>query len=270
MWLNWDGANYATNLDGMRFMRDEWGMEVFRIAMGIEPADAYLEDAETNKAKVRTIVDNAIELGIYVIIDWHDHAAEEHQAEATAFFAEMADAYGDTPNVLYEVYNEPLDVSWSGVLKPYHEAVIGTIRERDADNVIILGTPNWSQDVDVAAEDPVAGTNLIYTLHFYACDHTGWLRTKADAALTAGLPLFVTEWGATPADGGLDGTVCEAEAQAWHDWMNQNNISWTAWKLDGCTDSSCYFVDRDVSPSGGWTEADLNGHAPFVIEKMQN
>lgn len=270
MWLNWDGADYATNIDGLRFMRDEWGMEVFRIAMGIEPADAYLEDAETNKAKVRTIVDNAIELGVYVIIDWHDHAAEDHQTEASAFFAEMAEAYGDTPNVLYEIYNEPLDVSWSGVLKPYHEAIISTIRERDADNVIILGTPNWSQDVDVAAQDPVSGSNLIYTLHFYACDHTDWLRTKGDAALSAGLPLFVTEWGATPADGGLDGTVCEAEAQAWHDWMNQNNISWTAWKLDGCTDSSCYFVDRDVSPSGGWTEADLNGHAPFVIEKMQN
>lgn len=269
MWLNWDDANYATNIDGLRFMRDEWGLEIFRIAMGITPMGAYLEDPETNKTKVRTIVENAIELGVYVIIDWHDHDAEDHQTEAQAFFSEMAEAYGEHPNVLYEVYNEPLDVSWSGVLKPYHEALVGTIRERDADNVIILGTPNWSQDVDVAAQDPVTGTNLIYTLHFYACDHTSWLRDKGNTAVGAGLPLFVTEWGATNADGGLDGTVCEAEAQAWIDWMNQNGVSWTAWKLDGCTDSSCYFVDRDVSPSGGWGEADLNGHAPFVIEKMR-
>lgn len=269
MWLNWDDANYATNRDGLRFMRDEWGLEIFRIAMGITPMNAYLDDPEANKAKVRTIVENAIELGVYVIIDWHDHEGENHQSQAQAFFSEMATAYGEHPNVLYEIYNEPLDVSWSGVLKPYHQALIGTIRQHDPDNVIILGTPKWSQDVDVAAQDPVSGTNLIYTLHFYACDHTGWLRDKANTALGAGLPLFVTEWGATKADGGLDGTVCEAEAQAWINWMNQNNISWTAWKLDGCTDSSCYFVDRDVSTSGGWGDADLNGHAPFVIQKMR-
>jgi endoglucanase len=269
MWLNWDDANYATNLDGLKFMRDEWGLEIFRIAMGITPEYAYLDDPEGNKAKVRTIVDNAIALGVYVIIDWHDHEAEDHQTEAQSFFTEMAQTYFDTPNVLYEIYNEPLDISWSGVLKPYHEALIGTIRAQDPDNVIILGTPKWSQDVDVAAADPVSGENLIYTLHFYACDHTGWLRDKADTALGAGIPLMVTEWGATAADGGLDGSVCEAEAQAWHDWMGQHNISWTAWKLDGCSDSSCYFVDRDVSPSGGWGDADLHGHAPFVIAKMR-
>lgn len=271
MWLNWDGADYATNREGLQFMRDEWGLEVFRIAMGITPEDAYLEDPDTNEAKVRTIVDNAIELGVYVIIDWHDHEAESHQSEAEAFFASMADAYGDTPNVLYEVYNEPTESSWSGDLKPYHEALVATIRQRDPDNLIILGTPNWSQYVDVAAQDPVAGSNLLYTLHFYSCSHTGWLRDAGDAALQAGLALFVTEWGATDADGGTPENpgVCEAEAQAWHDWMNQNGISWTAWKLDGCNDSSCYFVDRDVSPAGGWTESDLNGHAPFVIEKMR-
>ncbi len=269
MWLNWDDANYATNFDGLKFMRDEWGMEVFRIAMGIEPQDAYLDDQAGNKAKVRTIVDNAIQLGVYVIIDWHDHNAEEHQNEATEFFAEMAQTYGDSPNVLYEVYNEPLDISWSSVLKPYHESLIGTIRQHDPDNVIILGTPKWSQDVDVAALDPVSGSNLIYTLHFYACEHTDWLREKADEALTSGIPLFVTEWGATAADGGVNGTVCETEAEAWHNWMDQHGVSWTAWKLDGCTDSTCYFVDREVSPSGGWTDANLNGHAPFVIEKMK-
>lgn len=269
MWLNWDDANYATSREGLKFMRDEWGLEIFRIAMGITPMNAYLDAPEANKTKVRTIVENAIDLGVYVIIDWHDHDAEDHQAQAQAFFAEMATLYGDTPNVLYEIYNEPLDVSWANVLKPYHEALIATIREKDPDNVIILGTPKWSQDVDLAAQNPVAGTNLMYTLHFYACEHTGWLRNKADAALSAGAALFVTEWGATAADGGLDGQICEAEAQAWIDWMKQKGISWTAWKLDGCTDSSCYFVDRNVSPDGEWSESHLNGHAPFVIKNMR-
>lgn len=51
----------------------------------------------------------------------------------------------------------------------------------DPDNIIIIGSPNWSQDVDIAAADPVEGTNLMYTLHFYAGSHGQELRDKMDA-----------------------------------------------------------------------------------------
>ena len=47
--------------------------------------------------------------------------------------------------------------------------------------------------------------------------------------------MFVTEWGATHADGGVDGIVCEYEAGLWHDWMDERNISSAAWKLDACS-----------------------------------
>jgi hypothetical protein len=143
----------------------------------------------------------------------------------------------------------------------------------DPDNLILLGTPNWDQDVDVAATSPIAGTNLLYTLHFYACTHGAEYRERARLARSLGLPLFVSEWGATDADGGTDGRVCESEARAWHDWLDQTNISWTAWKLDGCEpprscDSSCLFKDRNVPTSGPFGEDVLNGHAPIVIDEM--
>ena len=118
--------------------------------------------------------------------------------------------------MIYETYNEPTGVTWAQI-KPYHEAVVAAIRAVDTDNLIVLGTPNWSQDVDLAAADPVAGTNLLYTLHFYACTHKQSLRDKANKAISMGLPLFVTEFGATPADGGVtksgDNYVCEARDQ---------------------------------------------------------
>lgn len=60
------------------------------------------------------------------------------------------------------------DLGWSGTIKPYAQAVISAIRAIDPDNLIVVGTPTWSQDVDVAAADPIAGTNIAYTLHFYA------------------------------------------------------------------------------------------------------
>jgi len=77
----------------------------------------------------------------------------------------------------------------------------------------------------------------MYTVHFYSCDHnaaSGHLGI-AQTALDSGLPIFVTEWGATKADGGLNGTAaCPTQADDWHNWMNDNAISWAAWKLDDC------------------------------------
>jgi endoglucanase len=269
MWLNWETSGFARNQQGLKTMRDSWRASLVRAAMGVEPSGAYL----SNKAKafndVRYVVEAAISLGMYVIIDWHDHAAHMHQAEAIEFFTLMAQTYGELPNVLYEVYNEPVQVDWA-TLKPYHEALVAAIRAVDPDNIIILGTPNWSQHVDVAARDPVAGTNLMYTLHFYSCTHTQSFRNRADAALVAGSALFVTEWGATHSDGGTvaNPMLCLDEAQRWIDWMNSHLISWAAWKLDDCVDKSCFFVPG-TSTAGDWPDSALNGHAPFVRDRMR-
>jgi endoglucanase len=184
--------------------------------------------------------------------------------------------------VIYETYNEPTGVTWAQI-KPYHQAVVAAIRAVDSDNLIVLGTPNWSQDVDLAAADPVAGTNLLYTLHFYACTHKQSLRDKGGKALSMGLPLFVTEFGATPSDGGVtkngDNYVCEAETSTWFTWMAQNNISGASWKLDQCTDSSC-ILTADAPVDGPWTDNYLTsdtagtaidggekggGHGQFVV-----
>jgi endoglucanase len=268
MWLNWENTGYATDPDGVRHLRNNWKATVIRAAMGVDATSAYLTNPEGMTAKVRAIVELAIELGIYVIIDWHDHEAETHQTESVAFFTEMAKTYGEYPNVIYETYNEPLKVDWNTVVKPYHEVVVAAIRAVDPDNVIILGTPNWSQYVDAAAKAPLIGNNLMYTLHFYACSHTQSLRTKAQNALNVGLPIFVTEWGATNSDGGTTGTLCLEEAQLWHDFMNANKISWAAWKLDDCKDLSCFF--RAGTPKDGtFTPEQLNGHGAFVRDRMR-
>lgn len=105
-----------------------------------------------------------------VIIDWHDHNAEKHEKEATKFFREMAKEYGEFPNVIFEIYNEPIAQDWSQTIKPYHERIVKVIRKYSS-NLIVLGTRTWSQDVDEAAQDPVQGENLAYTIHFYANTH---------------------------------------------------------------------------------------------------
>lgn len=112
----------------------------------------------------------ALPIWFEVIIDWHDHNAEKHEKEATKFFREMAKEYGEFPNVIFEIYNEPIAQDWSQTIKPYHERIVKVIRKYSS-NLIVLGTRTWSQDVDEAAQDPVQGENLAYTIHFYANTH---------------------------------------------------------------------------------------------------
>jgi endoglucanase len=281
MWLNWENDGFAKDPATLTWLRDHWGAQIIRGAMGVNTSDSTDPDYLTNPTeatnRLKAVVDNAIALGMYVIIDWHDGAADQHQSQAISFFTEMAQTYGNVPNVLFETFNEPTTQAWSTVLKPYHTAVVAAIRQYALDSVIILGTRTWSQRPDEAAADPVAGSNLMYTLHFYSCTHGQAIRAYGDAALSAGAPVFVTEWGATASDGGVaprDGgaaVLCLDEARPWHTWMNTNQISWCAWKLDNCTDLTCYFKSSVTltQTQGTWTDEMLNGHATFVRGCMQ-
>jgi len=279
MWLNWETKPFAESKNALKYMRDSWKLSLIRASMGIEATGGYLDTKATTtgitnkanmQAKVDAIVQNAIDLGVYVIVDWHTEKAVTQQADSVAFFTAMATKYGSYPNVIFEPYNEPngTGTTWAQI-KPYHEAVVKAIRDTGSQNLIVMGTPKWSQDVDLASQDPVVGTNLLYTLHFYACTHTQKLRDKANTALANGVALFVTEFGATPADGGVIPTatktgsgaiICEPETNNWFTWMAQNNISGAAWKLEQCTDSSC-ILTASAPVDGPWSDDVLSNDA---------
>lgn len=190
------------NAQAVQWLKNDWNATIVRAAMGADEDGSYIEDPQGNQQRVETLVQAAIDNDIYVIIDFHSHQAHALEAQSIAFFREMAQKYGAYNNVIYEIYNEPVGVDWNGTIKPYAERVISAIRSIDPDNLIVVGTPNWSQDVDVASWNPItSSSNIAYTLHFYAGTHGQWLRDKAQTALNNGIALFVTEWGAVNANG---------------------------------------------------------------------
>jgi endoglucanase len=264
-WSQWQPQFY--NQESVENLVTEWDIQLIRAAMAIEH-EGYLENPVREKKKVKTVIEAAIDLGIYVIVDWHDHHAEDHLPQAKEFFSEIAREYGDYPNLIYEVYNEPLEVSWSQVLKPYHEEVVAAIREHDPDNIIVLGTPTWSQRVDLAAEDPLTGENLAYTLHFYAGTHRQELRDIAKTAIDKGLPIFVTEFGTTDANG--DGLVYAKETGEWMEFMDRHNLSWANWSVADKDESSAAVLpgttpseinnEENISTSGKLVRSHLNSH----------
>eukprot|EP01047_Picozoa_sp_COSAG01_P042140 COSAG01_NODE_3662_length_5815_cov_18.255948_5_plen_230_part_01 len=165
-WSNWWSQFYNDGAVG--WLVNDWHCTVIRASMGVGPQGSYLDRPEWSKKLITTVVDAAIKNDVYVIIDWHDHNAHQRTDEAVAFFTEMAKRYGDCPNVIYEIYNEPVEVSWDEV-KKYSNVVISAIRKIDPDNIILVGTPHWDQDIHLAADAPIENqNNLMYSLHFYA------------------------------------------------------------------------------------------------------
>ncbi|MDQ1919019.1 cellulase family glycosylhydrolase [Massilia pseudoviolaceinigra] len=256
-WSNtgWPGERFY-NAGAVGWLKDDWKARLVRAAMGVEEPGGYIQFPAANKARVKAVVDAAIAKDMYVIIDWHSHYAFRHQNEAIAFFQEMARTYGNNKHVIYEIYNEPKDdVTWDAHVKPYAQAVIAAIRAIDPDNLIIVGSPHWSQDADIASRNPITGhSNIAYTLHFYAGTHGQFLREKAATAMNNGLALFVTEWGSVNADG--NGGVNYPETNAWIDFMKKHNISNANWALDDAREGSASLVPG-ASATGGWANWDL-------------
>lgn len=249
--------------DAIRATADR-GANLFRIAM-YTGEGGYL----TNPALKNTLLaaaDAAIRQDMYVIIDWHilsDGDPLQNADAAEAFFREISARYKDSPAVLYEICNEPNgSITWSGNVKPYAERIIKAIRE-NSDGIILVGSPTWSQDLHEVAKDPLAGNNIMYSCHFYAGTHTDWLRQRiADC----NLPVFVTEWGCSAADG--NGGVYLAEAQKWIDFMRARNISWANWSYCDKGESSAA-LRSGANPSDGISDTELTESGAFVFRNFE-
>ena len=261
-WSQWIGKYY--NADVVRWLRDDWRATVVRAAVAVEP-DGIITHPEREYAKAKAVIDAAIATGLYVVVDWHQH--QPRTDAALAFFERIARDYGDKPNVIYEPWNEPLpEHRWTQTIKPYHQAVIARIRAHDPDNLIVAGTGSWSQDVDVAAADPLGLPNVAYTLHFYAGTHRQELRNKGDAAIARGAALFVTEWGTTAATG--DDVFDPAETRLWWAWMEERGLSHLNWSIADKDETSAALLPG-ASVKGGWPERMLSTSGQFVRDRLR-
>lgn len=252
-WSNWEWSRFY-NAGTVETLTRDWNAGIVRAALGVHPT-GYLSKPGENEALVRAVVEAAIASGAYVIIDWHDHHAHEHTDLAVAFFERMARDYGKSPNVIYEIYNEPLrDAAWGETIKPYAERVIAAIRAVDPDNLIVVGTQNWSQYVDQAAADPIADPNVAYAIHFYAGTHKAELRERAVKALDSGAALFVSEWGVCNADG--NGPIDRDSVAEWMEFLREWKLSHCVWSL-GDKRETASLLKHGAPVDGGWTDDQL-------------
>lgn len=262
-WSQWMGSYYNGGV--VKWLRDDWKATVIRAAMGVEHG-GYLNAEWEEKEKVNRVVKAAIANGIYVIIDYHSHEAHTNPEPAIRFFTEMAKKFGNYPNVIYEIYNEPLkDISWADDIKPYSEEVIKAIRQYDPDNLIICGTRQWSQLVNEAALNPIKDVNVAYTLHFYAASHGEYLVSEALNAMKNGIAIFVTEYGTCEYTG--NGKLDKEATKFWWDFMDQHKISWCNWSISDKEETASALI-IGAPWTGKWKEKKLTPSGLFVRQEM--
>jgi endoglucanase len=246
----------------------DFGANCIRLAMYTDPNEGYTKAAHDI---MRKGVSYVTELGMYVIIDWHILAEKDPMSTldgAMEFFQDMSMEFKDQKNVLYEICNEPNgdDVTWTGNVKPYAQKVIPVIRNNDKKAIIIVGTPTWSQDVDIVAKDPIKGyDNIMYTLHFYAATHKKELQDKMVTALEAGLPLFVSEYGVCDASG--DGCNDFDSSNYWVELMNKYGLSYLAWNLSNKAEAAAMILP-ECDKVSGWTMDELTESGKWVAKML--
>lgn len=276
------------NEDAYRSLRDEWGMNMVRIAIYPREGEyGYISDklgpskenaAAYNDALIMKGVEAAKKLGMYVMIDWHvlDYNPNRDTTEATAFFQKYAQLYKDYDNVLFEICNEPAGTKWyngDGVgndLYTYCKTVTQAIRDKGNDAIVICGTNNFSQDVHEVADKPLSEDgfkNIMYTCHFYAATHYDTQFNRLKNAVESGIPVFITEFGICTASG--DGYYDTDAADKWLDYCEEHGMGYSCWAMSNSTESAAYFKTTCTKTSG-WTEGDLTVTSTYLVNRCND
>ena len=204
---------------------------------------------------------------MYVIIDWHvlnDQNPLKHKDEAKQFFKKMAKKYGKNKNVMFEICNEPNgNTTWNDI-KKYANPIIKVIRKNAKKSIIIVGTPTWSQDVDVASMSPIKNSkNIMYAIHFYAATHQDYYMNKVKKAISNKLPVICTEFSGCEANG--NGNINKSSLYKWLNYLKSNGIGYCCWSLSNKNESAS-LLKADCYKKYGYTYSDLSKMGKLLVE----
>jgi aryl-phospho-beta-D-glucosidase BglC (GH1 family) len=271
--LEWNAAGQNVTLTDFQAMA-EWHANVVRIALDQDfwltgawlhnnvpippPGQTQqwsVQDAQSYQSTVAQAVHWAEAAGLDVILDlhWSDqgnlqvmavgksqdtagNANQQQMADVNSkqFWIEVATKFKGDGHVLFELYNEPNDVSWTtwlnGGTDPGYQVVgmqelYDAVRSTGADNLVIAGGLSYAFDLSGVASFPIRGYNIMYATHPYGPQDGMASWDASFGYLAAGdiAPVIVTEFGDMSAmcTGAFDMSLIQ--------YADMYKISWTAW-----------------------------------------
>lgn len=281
--LEWSNTGDEKIRESVRVALDEWRSNAIRLPVSQDRWFGKAEGQTDGGKAYRSIVDSLIQdtsrRKAYLILDLHWSSAGEwgknlgqHKMPDTnslAFWQDAAVRYRNHSAVLFDLYNEPRDVSWEvwrnggrveeedkgqrfAYETPGLQGLLDAIRAKGAKNVIVAGGLDWGYDLSgvvdgYALADP-KGSGVVYDTHIYPWK-TEWDRKVSMAA--ARHPVLVGEVGCEPDPKQEDPATWAPKALA---FIEKNRLSWTAWCFH--PDASPRILsDWNYTPTPYWGEA---------------
>jgi lysophospholipase L1-like esterase len=206
----------------------------------------------TSLARLKTKVQEALDAGLFVIIDYHTIAYpdgwrnEYKEGSAYLYDASFAKAktfwdtisqqeeFGDG-RILFELWNEPVGNNGDGVydksgwapLKSYWEQLIKIIRDNGKNNIVIAGGETWTHNLMGIKDnliDKNIGNGIAYAWHIYTEEVTYSNPSKSASQFTA---QDIIDWANWYLDG-LNAAAPVLVTEWGYEWEDYAYLS--AWK----------------------------------------
>ena len=236
--------------------------------------ERYYEDKDYFWRYLDPIVTWTGELKMYVIFDMHFIGNIEnglgkempdidiHPKYATVqFWTQTASYFKDVPHVVFDIYNEPTNISAQLWSKNANE-IVKVIRRQGANQIIIVAGTYYSKDLSWVKEHPIDDENIVYASHIYPIDKESmWEHYFGE--ISEKYPVLVTEWGFMDKSSRntkqvhLVGDEKTYAAQLIN-YLDEKEIGWLAWCYDDTWEPRVFNKDFKTYTKFG----------EFLIEKL--
>jgi hypothetical protein len=274
--LEWTNDPEGSILKSINAAIRDWHANIIRLPLsqdrwfGKTPEQG--DGGAAYRALVAGVVDTCATQGCYIILDLHwsdcgewgknigQHSLPD--TNSVTFWTDCATKFKNHPAVLFDLYNEPRDVSWDAWLnggpvvergnawrkmpeKHYDgiglQTLLNVVRATGAKNVVVAGPLDWAYDFSGVLAGiqlfDTEGNGVIYANHVY--NNKGdtapvWIAKMEKAA--AVLPVIVTEFGGSGGPHRRMGRGGRWATNTNDDWLlhvmqalQDHHWAWTAW-----------------------------------------
>jgi len=268
---------------------DQWKANVIRLPVredfwfGRGPYQA--DGGKAYREMVDEIVTLVANRHAYLLLDLHRfHAPRPEHVE---FWKDAATRYKNHPAVLFDLFNEPHDISWQvwrdggfvpepkskadedaflsdeekakskqGFQSPGMQGLLDAVRQTGARNIVVAGGLSWAGDLSGIANGwaltDKGGNGIMYGWHVYNW-HKDWQGRVLAAAEK--FPIFVGEVGADVKKMDFIPAAAQEDPYAWVPdmlgFIQQRKFNWTAWCLHPAA-TPLLISDWNYTPTPYW------------------
>lgn len=278
----------------------DWHANVIRLPLSQDRWFGKTDQQKDEGKAYRELVDQVVALGagkgVYVVIDlhwsnagvWGKYMQQKNMPDphSLAFWQDVAKRYANHPAVLFDLYNEPRNVTWEvwrnggevtekadngdalAYRTPGMQGLVDAVRATGAKNVVIAGGLDWAYDLSGVlkgfALDEKGGNGIMYATHIYPWK-SQWEQKVGRVAEK--YPVLVGEVGCEP-------DKAQENPYTWGPdmlgYIQKKKLHWTGWCFHPSA-SPRMLLDWEYTPTpywGAFAKAALLG-AKFEVNRTR-